>query len=108
MKVQIRKGVFETNSSSTHCLAVYKKSEWQDFQSGKLYMERTLGPLLNEEEVKEKFKQYCCKYGYEETVEKFENWKEDWLIKYLYEDAEVLEEEVPDSDYIAVSYYNYE
>ena len=108
MKVQIRQGVFETNSSSTHCLAVYKKSEWQDFHSGKLYMERTLGPLLNEEEAKENFKQYCCKYGYEMTEEKFKSWKEDWLINYLDEDADILEEEVPDSDYIAVSYYNYE
>lgn len=34
MKVQIRQGVFETNSSSTHALAICTQEEWDKLQSG--------------------------------------------------------------------------
>ena len=33
---QIRQGVFETNSSSTHSLCICTKKEYEDFKDGKL------------------------------------------------------------------------
>ena len=36
MKVQIRHGVFETNSSSTHCIVILNKQMLNDWKKGKL------------------------------------------------------------------------
>ena len=36
MKVQIRQGVFETNSSSEHSISVVRESDWNGWVSGKL------------------------------------------------------------------------
>lgn len=36
MKLQIRKGVFETNSSSVHCMTMCSKSDFDDWKDGKL------------------------------------------------------------------------
>lgn len=36
MKKQIRLGVFETNSSSTHSICICSDEEWEGFKSGKL------------------------------------------------------------------------
>ena len=36
MKQVIRRGVFETNSSSTHSLVVVSAKEYEDFKKGKL------------------------------------------------------------------------
>ena len=38
MKIQIRRGVFETNSSSTHSLVMFKGSDWELFKEGKMLM----------------------------------------------------------------------
>lgn len=35
--VQIRKNVFETNSSSTHSVVMCDEKTWEDFAAGKLY-----------------------------------------------------------------------
>ena len=37
MKMQIRQGVFETNSSSTHSITMCTKNEFNDWRNGKLY-----------------------------------------------------------------------
>ena len=37
MKIQIRQGVFETNSSSTHSITMCTKSEFDEWREGKLY-----------------------------------------------------------------------
>ena len=38
MKVQIRRGVFETNSSSIHTLAITTNTDWDKFKKGELLM----------------------------------------------------------------------
>ena len=38
MKTQIRKGVFETNSSSIHSLAITTTTDWDKFKTGELLM----------------------------------------------------------------------
>ena len=50
MKVQIRQGVFETNSSSEHSISVVRESDWNGWVSGKLVAAR--------EEVSTKFESY--------------------------------------------------
>ena len=38
--IQIRQGVFETNSSSTHALAICTQEEWDKLQSGEYVVEQ--------------------------------------------------------------------
>jgi len=37
MKMQIRKGVFETNSSNTHNLTLFSDSDWKKYNNGELF-----------------------------------------------------------------------
>lgn len=41
MKIQVRQGVFETNSSSTHSLALFSGSDWEAFKEGKMVIENS-------------------------------------------------------------------
>ena len=41
MKIQIRKGVFETNSSSEHSISIVKKSNFDQWKNGTLYAKRS-------------------------------------------------------------------
>ena len=52
MKVQVRQGVFETNSSSTHAVSVCTLSEWEDYRNGKLWLNMDSLKFLPEYEAK--------------------------------------------------------
>jgi uncharacterized beta-barrel protein YwiB (DUF1934 family) len=39
MKIQVRQGVFETNSSSTHSLCIVDKSDYDKWKKGELYLQ---------------------------------------------------------------------
>jgi len=47
MKTQIRIGVFETNSSSTHSICIVSKEEWESFKEGKLVFDLHKDKLLD-------------------------------------------------------------
>jgi hypothetical protein len=36
-RIQIRKGVFETNSSNTHMLTLFSREDWNKYQDGELF-----------------------------------------------------------------------
>lgn len=58
MRRQIRRGVFETNSSSTHSLTMCSKAEYDEFEKGNLYIERWgSSKLYTKQELIDKFKQ---------------------------------------------------
>ena len=38
MKIQVRRGVFETNSSSVHTLTIAKRSEYENGKKVKLFL----------------------------------------------------------------------
>lgn len=46
--IQIRRAIFETNSSSTHSLVMCSKKEYEDFNNGKLYVNKNVGPIFTE------------------------------------------------------------
>lgn len=70
MKVQIRQGVFETNSSSTHAISVCTKAQWEEYKSGKVWLNNNLDFLPAEEAEKynddllAKEKARCEKHGW--------------------------------------------
>lgn len=62
---KLRKSCFETNSSSTHSIIIFKdKSQLEDFYDGKLAFRISTGKLMPFEEVEKKFyKDYNIKKG---------------------------------------------
>lgn len=111
MKVQIRRSVFETNSSSTHAMTIYKKDEWNEFKQGKLIMEDGyLSNLSKKDDLYDEYKDYCERYSHEPTEAGFEDWILDNTMDQdcFFDEYEVIEQEVPDSEYVAVSIYGYD
>lgn len=127
MKKQIRRGVFETNSSATHSLTLYKKEEWKKIKNGEGVIDESWFPDKNEkfktkEDVKnsKEFKQFLKNEYDEETVESWDDDETDEaVLEFMHEEGiydyetyteeyEVLTEEVPDSDYVAVSIFSYD
>lgn len=55
MKIQVRQGLFETNSSSTHSLVMFKGSDWELFKEGKMVIENSLysDKLIRREDIPE-------------------------------------------------------
>ena len=47
MKISIRTGIFETNSSSVHSITISKKSDYKDFEDGKLWYKKGDYPNYN-------------------------------------------------------------
>ena len=79
MKKSIRKGVFETNSSSTHSLTIVSKEEFEKFKKGELLFDRDYECLISQEDKKKKEKE---ENYYEEEYENYEDWKDDNLETY--------------------------
>lgn len=59
MKETIRRGVFETNSSSTHTLTMCKESEYDKWKDGELFFSDWNGDFISKEEYKELLKKKC-------------------------------------------------
>lgn len=124
MKVQVRSGVFETNSSATHSLTLYEKSEWEKFKNGE--------GLIDESWHSDKSPEYQTKddirnskqfqswlknnYAEEDLKQMNKDELDEVLTEFMDEECiwdydsyteyyEVLEEEVPNSNYVAVSIY---
>lgn len=51
MQIQIRKGVFETNSSSTHTLVIANNEEYEKWQKGELYFDAFNEKFYTEDEL---------------------------------------------------------
>lgn len=121
MKQQIRKGVFETNSSSTHAVTILTDEEYQKYKFGKLRISREgeiitneayQKALLNDREVARKqyeTNQYAKKYH-----ETFESYWDSWYsgVKYQFDerhmDVEHSERVINGEKVHALSVYGYE
>ena len=93
MKKQIRRGVFETNSSSTHSLTMCSESTYNKWRDGELMYDKYNGGFISvNTEITEIDKAEAKKY-YEKKKDKY--WKEwhqlsdeelnEWYDKYMYE-----------------------
>jgi hypothetical protein len=98
MKRQIRFGVFETNSSSTHAVAVMTDEEYQKYKKGEVLISR-YGDVMTKEEYEAEVKAEKKK-----LLDKAEdNWnkyyKDRSHYKSIEEYKEALEEEETDTEY---------
>ena len=92
MKRQIRRSVFETNSSSTHSLTMCTEEQFNDWKAGKLLFDRWADKFVKPLELTEQDKK-DAKEEYECNKEMFwKDWealsdeeKEKWYVKYAKE-----------------------
>ena len=108
MKKQIRRGVFETNSSSTHSCTIMMKDDYDRWKRDELYLfdgiphhypeecRPEVGKMYTKEEVIEFLKAYNKSHGYDdndyEDYEVFEDDRRDEEFK-KYDDESNLEED---------------
>jgi hypothetical protein len=84
MKKQIRNGVFETNSSSTHSLVICTKAQYEKWKNGELVYISDFYPLPKDEHPNQKFftpdeaKNFIDKGLDEYYVNTFDDWPRDY------------------------------
>lgn len=100
MKVQIRKSVFETNSSSVHTLTIYDKDEWEEFKQGERVIEATpYNPsLVKTTEADKIYDSELDDYSYNYLL--YKDWKNQ-------EDFDILEEDVADKHIVSIYQEDY-
>lgn len=98
----IRRGTFETNSSSTHSITMCKESDFDKWKNGEMYWDRWNESLVSKEEVEKEMAKLK-----EEFISEHPDYDEDdidWeeqLEDYLNSDKEYYTyEEFNDYDYI--------
>ena len=88
---QIRKNVFETNSSSTHTLAICTEDEYKDWQDGKLLFNKWNETFIKDsikitrqdkKEAEEYYTRYKRKY-YKDWSELTDSEREEYIYKYV-------------------------
>lgn len=101
MKRQIRRGVFETNSSSVHSMTLCMKSEFDKWVDGELVFDRwnsELVPITAEvrKEMGERYSQYL-------TYDQFYDW--DYLEYKKFEDSFITPK---GEEVVSFGYYGYD
>lgn len=88
---QIRKNVFETNSSSTHTLAICTEDEYKDWKAGKLLFNKWHETFIknsiniterDRKEAEERYTLYKGKY-YKDWSELTDTEKEEYIYNYI-------------------------
>ncbi len=109
MKVQIRQGVFETNSSSTHSLSIISKEQSDLLDKGELYINGYSLEIVTKEEVDKRWEEYPKKDIYCHDKEEFREIYLCALTMDEFEDFcnrnyyETLWKTSPDNKWVAVS-----
>lgn len=113
--IQIRHGIFETNSSSTHSLNICTRQEWNDWKEGKLLYnpyesEFIDNYLLSEEKKQTKLREYYDTKVKKDFYKDFNNLTKEELSKlmmkaiqdkFIFPDLNKLE----DNDYFTYDAY---
>lgn len=88
---QIRKNVFETNSSSTHTLAICTEDEYKDWKAGKLLFNKLNETFIknsiniterDRKEAEENYTRYKGKY-YKDWSELTDSEREEYIYKHV-------------------------
>lgn len=111
MKRQIRRGVFETNSSSTHSLTMCSEEEFEQWKKGKVLFDEDDETFVKANDLSNKDKEYAAQ-DYEDNKDEYsKDWaelsetaKERYYTKYAKEndlidkDAKTYDEYMRESD----------
>lgn len=118
----IRRGTFETNSSSTHSITMCKESDFDKWKNGEMYWDRWNESLVSKEEVekemaklKEEFISEHPDYDkddidWEEKLEDYLNSDKEYYTYEEFNNYDYIEYETFEDSYdgvVAFGYYGY-
>ena len=110
--LQIRQGVFETNSSSTHAISVCSKADWDMLQQNKAMIDHNLHILPNDEAIaeNEKLRKYAEKHGWDPDDYVMQDGYMTWDELYNESEYEFYTNHstVGGVDVVAFGYYGYD
>lgn len=98
----VRRGTFETNSSSTHSITMCMESDYEKWKNGEMYWHRWNDELVSKEEAEKEMAKLREEFIADnpDFDENNEEWKEE-LEQYINEDKMYYTyEEFKDYDYI--------
>lgn len=112
MKRQIRRGVFETNSSSTHSLTMCDEETFEKWKSGDLMFDKYAEEFIDSVSELSDEQKNAAKEYYEYSMEKYwKQWddltdseKEEWYSKYATEKGIVSEDVVTYDQFMDEAY----
>lgn len=92
MKIQVRRGVFETNSSSVHSLCICSSDDYNKWINGKLFYDLYNNALVvdsdkiqgNDYMTYDEFFDYLLDSGYEEYTENYTSKSGDDIVAFGY------------------------
>lgn len=115
----IRRGTFETNSSSTHSITMCKESDFNKWKNGEMYWDRWNESLVSKEEVekemaklKEEFISEHPDYDkddidWEEQLEDYLNSDKEYYTYEEFNDYDYMEYETFEDSYDGVVAFGY-
>lgn len=83
--IQVRNGVFETNSSSTHSITMCTKEEFQRWKNGKLLYARYDEKFVSPEDAN-KYDSY--------ELQTYEEFYDDWSLEKFYAEHKTASGEI--------------
>lgn len=86
MKTQIRRSIFETNSSSVHSITMISGSEYDKWKNGELLYDKDTETLVTKEEIekiKEDDKKRYESYNWSFDESEYDYTREDSNIRFL-------------------------
>ena len=104
----IRMGVFETNSSSTHCVTIMRKADYDKFDAGDICFDFEAGQPVEWNAFYEKFVDYLARLEYKGDMPESDMFC-NAVEEASYGDYDVLNdinEELPDKFYEFLRYAN--
>ena len=90
---QIRRGVFETNSSSVHSLTMCSSEEYNKWDSGEVLYWRDADKFGTREEIIEELKVARYSYGSKELYYPNVNWDDEDEVHDIFHDEGILTSE---------------
>ena len=89
MKKQIRRGVFETNSSSVHSLTMCSGEEYQKWENGKVLFWGERDKFATKEEIIEELKNMRYSWGNKELYYPDVNWDDEDEVSDVFSDERI-------------------
>lgn len=86
MKIQIRRSIFETNSSSVHSITMVSGSEYDKWKNGELLYDKDSKILVTKEEIekiKEDDKKRYASYNWSFDESEYDYNREDSNVRFL-------------------------
>lgn len=87
----IRRGVFETNSSSTHSISICSKADYDAWQNGKMYWDSNKQKMVTREEAMSKIEDLSINMNNDDAIDNYLASNEELLTADKYHQSELEE-----------------